>query len=163
MIDSNLQLDVLSEWRSIIGHAIVGFGELELITYKCLVHIPSDKIFETTSRLGFSQRIDLILEILEARMPISGYVSQFIGKLKRAKVLASTRNHIAHNPVMLNMFVHKTSGDVTLERSIATIRGEKFIDLASAKEFAAEVEDLASTMWLLVGKIAEEDPQRWVD
>jgi hypothetical protein len=143
------------EWRSVIGKAIVCFGELELITYKCLAHIPSDKISETSSRLGFARRVDLIVEILEGRQPIPEPVSVFVKHLKRAKELASVRNDIAHNPVMLNVFVHESTDDVAFEHCIATARGGRFIDLASAKEFADEVEGLAGAMWLQIGKVTE--------
>jgi hypothetical protein len=146
------------KWRAVVGKGMVCFGELELITYKCLAHIPSDKIAESTSKLGFTRRVDLIVEILEGRTPMSEAVAQFVAMLKRARILAETRNDIAHNPVMLNVFIHKTSGDVLLERSIATARGGRFIDLASAKEFADEVEDLAASMWLQIAKISGQGP-----
>lgn len=149
------------EWRAVVGKAIVCFGELELITYKCLAHIPSDKIAKTATRLGFAQRVDLITEILEGRSPVSDEVLVFVGMLKKAKTLAQVRNVIAHNPVMLNVFVRETSGDVLLEQSIATVRGNRFIDLVDAKEFADEVEDLASTMWLQIGKVAQTGGIEW--
>src|SRR3981081_4243231 len=118
MSDFDRHLRETEEWRGVVGKAIVCFGELELITYKCLAHIPSDRISETSSRLGFSRRVDLIVEILAGRRPPLQPVSDFVAMLKRAKQLANIRNDIAHNPVMLNMFVHKTSGDVLLEQSI---------------------------------------------
>jgi len=153
----------IEDWRAVVGKAIVCFGELELVTYKCLSHIPSDKISDTSSRLGFSRRVDLIVEILEGRSPLPQPVSNFVSMLKRAKELAGTRNDIAHNPVMLNMFVLKTSGDTMLEHSITTARGGRFIDLASAKEFADEVESLAASMWLQIGKVAKSDASGWRD
>jgi hypothetical protein len=75
--------------------------------------------------------------------------------LKRAKELANTRNDIAHNPVMLNVFLDEISGDMALEHSIETVRGGRSIDLASAKDFADEVGNLASEMWHQMGKIRE--------
>jgi len=150
----------METWRSVVGQAIVCFGELELITYKCLAHIPSDQISKTSSRLAFTKRVDLIIEILEGRAAPSGPVATFVKQLRRAKELAQTRNDIAHNPVMLNMFIQEASGDLALENCIATARGGRFIDLAGAKEFADEVENLASEMWLQIAKIIEhyEDP-----
>ena len=144
-----------NEWRRVVGKAIVCFGELELITYKCLAHIPSDNKAGTSSLLPFGRRVALIIEILEGRKPWSAEIAAFVEMLKRAKKLAETRNDIAHNPVMLNVFVHKVSGDVLLEHSIATARGGRFIDLSSATEFADEVEDLASAMWLQIGKMSQ--------
>ena len=143
----------IEQWRAVVGKAIVSFGELELVTHQCLAHIPSDKISETSSRLPFSRRVDLIVEILEGRTPVPEAVSSFIAMLKRARKLAETRNDIAHNPVMMNVFIHKASGDVLLERSIATDRGGRIIDLPELKEFAAEVEDLAGSMWMQIGTI----------
>jgi len=116
-------LQEVQEWRSVIGKAIVCFGEVELVTYQCLAHIPSDKISETSSRLGFVNRVDLIIEILEGRQPVSEPVEKFVKLLKRARQLASVRNDIAHNPVMLNMFVHKATGDISLEHCVAPARG----------------------------------------
>lgn len=145
----------IEEWRAVVGRAIVCFGEVELITHKCLAHIPSDKISDTAARLPFVRRVDLIVEILEGRTPMRSQVADFVESLKRAKKLAETRNDIAHNPVMLNVFVHMASGDLLFEHSIATARGGRFIELAQAKEFADEVEDLAASMWLQIGKVAE--------
>ena len=151
------------EWRSVVGRAIVGFGELELITYKCLAHIPSDKISSTSSRLGFSLRVELIVEILEGRKPKPEHVVEFLRMLKRAKKLAETRNDIAHNPVMLNVFVNETPGDIGLERCIATARGGRFIDLVFAREFADEVESLAAAMWLQIGQFIKEASPKAAD
>ena len=142
------------EWRAVVGKAIVCFGELELITYKCLAHLPSDKIANATSKLGFSNRVALIVEILEGRKPVTEQVSRFVAMLKNARRLAEMRNHIAHNPVMMHFYLHMASGDILLERSISSASGGRNIDLASAKEFADEVEDLAAEMWLQMGKVA---------
>lgn len=147
----------MSEWHGIVGRAIVGFGELELVTYKCLAHLPSDKISDTSSRLGFALRVELIVEILESRKG-TGSTAEFVRMLKRARVLAQTRNDIAHNPVMLNVFENEASGDLLLERCIATARGGRVIDLAAAKEFADEVESLAAKLWLEIGKLSELKP-----
>lgn len=149
------------EWVGTVGKAIIAFGELELITYKCLAHIPSDKICETSSQLLFARRVELLVEILEGRSPLPPVVSEFVAMLKRARELAKTRNDIAHNPVVMNMFVNKSTGDILLERSIATARGGRVIDIAAAKEFAADVEDLVASMWLQIGKIAEGGVQAW--
>jgi hypothetical protein len=144
----------VQEWRAVVGKAIVCFGELELITYQCLAHIPSDQISETSSQLGFARRIDLIVEILEGRRPIPEPAENFVSLLKRARTLAPVRNDMAHNPVMLNMFRYGDTEDFALRHCIATARGGRVIDLADAKEFADEVEDLAATMWLQIGKVA---------
>ncbi|HYC35284.1 MAG TPA: hypothetical protein VEC19_02595 [Usitatibacter sp.] len=143
----------LEQWRAVVGKAIVCFGELELVTHQCLVHLPSDKISDTSSKLPFSKRVDLIVEILEARASANDAVVTFVQMLRRAKKLAETRNDIAHNPVMMNIFVREESGDPLLAHCIATVRSGRVIDLAEATEFADEVEDLAASMWLQIGRL----------
>ena len=56
---------------------------------------------------------------------------------------------------MLNVFVDKISDDVALQHSIATARGGRFIDLDAAKQFADEVQSLAASMWLQIGKVVK--------
>jgi hypothetical protein len=68
--------------------------------------------------------------------------------LKRARELASIRNDIAHNPVMLNLYLHESTPDMLFEHCITTARGGKTIDLAGVK----------ATMWLQIGKVAESSP-----
>ena len=143
-----------NEWRSAIGKAMVSFGEIELITYQCLVHLPKDKIEATASRQGFTFRVDLIVEILNGWNSKSEQVDSFIQMLKRARELARTRNDIAHNPVMLNVFASQISDDLAVEHCISIARGDRVIDLPAVKEFADEVESLAARMWLQIGKIA---------
>lgn len=143
----------LEEWQSLVGKAIVSFGEVELVTHQCLAHLPRDAISKTASKLPFGRRSDLIIEILEGQSPTSAPAVTLIGLLKRAKKLAETRNDIAHNPVMMNVFVHRASGDVLLEQSIARVNGNRIIDLPEMKEFADELSDLAASMWMQAMKL----------
>lgn len=145
-----------NEWRSAIGRAMISFGELELITYQCLVHLPKEKIEATASRQGFTFRVDLIVEMLGGWKSKSVQITTFIQLLKRAREFARMRNDIAHNPVMLNVFANKISNDLAFEHCISTIRGGRVIDLPTVIEFANEVESLAARMWLQVGKIRND-------
>ncbi len=147
-------LHEIEEWRAVVGKAIVSFGELELITQQCLVHLPTDKISETSSKLPFGRRADLVIELLGSWPAKNEAVTQFIEMLKRARKLAETRNHIAHNPVMMNLFLDHAKRPFA-KRGIVSARGERLIDLEELKEFADEVEDLAATMWLQIGKVSQ--------
>jgi hypothetical protein len=139
------------EWETLIGRALISFGEIELITHKWLSHFPRDSVARSGGRLAFARRVDLILEILAGREFDEAGV-EFAAALRRAKALAETRNTIAHNPVMMNVYTDETMDDVLLEQSISNIRGDRVIDLAEMKEFAAEAGDLASKMWMLIMK-----------
>jgi hypothetical protein len=143
-----------TEWVTLVGEAILAFGQIELITHRWLAHAPRDAISKAAGRLPFARRVDLILEILEART-LDENGKKFVESLIRAKKLAATRNDVAHNPVMLDIFINEASGDFLLEQSIRRIRGDRRIDLSEMKEFTAAAQDLASAMWLQVMSMTE--------
>lgn len=150
VMDERAQLErEREEWEALVGRAIIAFGEIELITHRWLTRSPRDAIGNVAARLPFGKRVELMLEILENRN-LSEHGKKFVQSLKRAKKLGELRNEIAHNPVMLNVYFHEPSGNLLRERSIARVRGDRVIDLAEMKEFAAAVQDLASCMWLEV-------------
>jgi hypothetical protein len=137
------------EWQSLIGKAILRFGDIELISLRCLARIPTDKIAASAARLEFSRRADILIEILEGRPALTESLTALLAGSKRAKVLAKTRNLIAHNPVMLDIYVNPHTDDIYTEHTIASARsGGQALNFEQLREFAAEVEDLSSSMWL---------------
>jgi len=144
------------EWELLIGKAISSFAEIELITYHFLRNIPRDDIFRTASGLPFARRVDLILGILGGLEDLPDVGKQFQENLRKAVNLAEVRNLIAHNPTMLDVYEHKTSGALHFERTIRAIRKQqKFLDLKGLREHTADVETLASDLWKNIGKLIE--------
>jgi hypothetical protein len=138
-----------AEWQALVGKAILRFGDIESISLRCLAHIPTDKIAESAARLEFSRRVDILIEIMEGRPALTPTFAALLNGFKRAKVLAKTRNLIAHNPVMLDIYVNPLTDDIYTEHTIASARSTgQTLNLEQLKEFAAEVEDLSSTLWL---------------
>ncbi|MBA4741792.1 MAG: hypothetical protein H2060_03655 [Azoarcus sp.] len=81
---------------------------------------------------------------------------------KRAKELARTRNLVAHNPLMLNLYVnHETQESAATYRIDSNRSVKNSITLEELKEFSAEVDDLAATIWLEFGNVAGDDGQAW--
>ena len=103
--------DTRGKWGALVGRFILSFGDIENVTYLALLHLPKDKIFETTSSLGFGKRIDLILELINGHPEINEDLSKrFSAKLRSAKKLSETRNLIAHSPLMLDIYEHPKEG-----------------------------------------------------
>ena len=138
----------IEEWALLIGRSITAFGEIELVTYKFLALLPKDTLSNTTARLRFSQRIDLLIEIIDGRVERTSDHDAIRRSLLDAKKLAEKRNIMAHNPVLLTIFSNARMDDHLMQRSIVAARhGEPLIDLAEMKELAAACENLAATMW----------------
>jgi hypothetical protein len=83
------------EWETLVGRAILRFGDIELISIRCLALIPKDKIGDSAARLDFSRRADLLIELLEARMDRDASVNEVLSGMKRARRLSNLRNLIA--------------------------------------------------------------------
>ena len=137
-----------SAWQAYVGKAIIRFGDIEKISLLCLEHIPQDKIGDSAARLEFSRRADLLIELLEGRRTLNANLKGLVDGLKRAKVLAKTRNLIAHNPVMLDIYLNPANKNVATEHTIRSARaGAQTLTFEGLKEFADEVDELSSTMW----------------
>lgn len=148
-------------WESLVGKAILRFGDIELVSIKCLEVIPSDEIGESTARLGFAQRAELLIEILEARANRTPDLNQLLECFKRAKPLAKKRNLIAHNPVMLDIFVNEDETKMLAEHSITHARSGETMDLDDLKEFAAAVEDLSAELWQTFLRVVDSAIPLW--
>lgn len=145
----------LAEWRAWVGRAILAFGDIEFVTVKMLAHIPRDSIVNALAKLAFGRRVDLLIEILRQRG--SPAARETIEKLKHAKVLAEVRNIVAHNPLLLDVFVSHETGDTLVEEAISSARSkEKSLDLAGLKEFAGEVESMSGELYALFARLQAE-------
>lgn len=59
--------DLEKKFAPIIGQAILSFGNIEYFTFQALEYLPNDHIFNSAAVLSFTQRVDLIIEILKGR------------------------------------------------------------------------------------------------
>lgn len=161
MASPSASLEQAASWESLVGKAILRFGDIELVSLKCLEVIPADKVAESTARLAFAQRAELLIEILEARVDRTRDLNQLLDCFKRAKPLAKKRNLIAHNPVMLDIFVNEDETQMLAEDSITHARSGETMGLEDLKEFAAAVEDLSSELWLTFLRVVDSADPLW--
>lgn len=132
-----------------MGKAVLRFGDIELVCIKCLSAIAPKKNERAASRLKFGQRVDLLIKHLEARPTSDEHLLAILNGMKRAKGLAKTRNLIAHNPVLLDIYVTQDETESFASHAITSIRSEQdTLDLEGLHEFADEIESLSSELWL---------------
>ena len=138
-------VDLNGAWATAIGRSFVAFGSIEHLTVTCLQEIPRDRIQKSVSSFRLGQRIDLILELLEAH-PGEVYL-RLASKLSRAKEMLATRNLIAHNPLVLGI-LHSDGGFTHKEAIVSLRRGQHRIELPEMQAFAVECEQLASELYV---------------
>lgn len=139
-------VDLDGEWAAAIGRAFIAFGSIEQVTVNCVREIPRDRIQRSTSKLNLIPRIDLILELLEA---YDGEpFSLLAAKLSLAKQMVKTRNLIAHNPLVLDVY-ENSAGDFLFQAPVVrSLRNEQHhITLSELQQFAADADTLASELY----------------
>lgn len=143
-------VDLKGEWAVAIGRAFVAFGSIEHVTVACLREIPRDRIQRSAKSLRLAARIDLIVELLEAH---SGEHFDILAeKLKSAKTLALTRNLIAHNPLVLDIY-EQTDGSYLYRERITSLQKEQSITLVELQGFSFKAEALASELYSCSTKV----------
>ena len=137
-------VDFQGRWAAEIGRAFIAFGSIEHVTVVWLRTIPKDRIERSTQGLKLAPRIDLIVELLEAR---EGEVfAKLRGKLLRAKELAVTRNLIAHNPLVLE-FYERADGTMFHKEVIAAMHKDRVVQFDELVQFATDAETLSSDLY----------------
>ncbi|MFZ2168978.1 MAG: hypothetical protein WAW61_04995, partial [Methylococcaceae bacterium] len=121
------------------------FGSIEHVTIECLRNIPRDRIQRSTQCFSLSQRIDLIVELLETESDTQ--FSNLSVLLLRAKELAKTRNLIAHNPLVLEVYEHTNGGFMFKETIASLLKKRQRISFHELETFANESERLASDLY----------------
>jgi hypothetical protein len=147
--------DPRSKWAPLVGRFILSFGDIENVTYLALLQLPKDKIFQTTSTLGFGKRVDLVIELIKDHAEIGKSLSErFVEKLKAAKKLSETRNLVAHSPVVMKVYHHPKEGWTHREIALANAKNrDRDISLAILKKAVTESERLAKGLYNVYGKI----------
>jgi len=132
------------DWALAIGRAMIAFGQIEHATYLVLRGTAKDPILSATATLGLDKKIDFANAIL-GQYTDSRYVELRDG-LARAKSLATTRNLIAHNPLVFDIY-EDHDGSYFVEQRIKSLRNsERHVTLSEIKSFADEVEALAGQL-----------------
>lgn len=137
-------VDLKGEWASAIGKAFVAFGSIEHVTATCLRQIPRDRLQRSTKLFRLAQRIELLLEMLEAYQA-PPYMRLSDG-LRRAKQLAKTRNLIAHNPLVFEIY-EWLDGTLFHQEVIAAMHKDRKVTLQELQAFAEQSEALASELY----------------
>jgi len=147
--------DPRKKWAPLVGRFVLAFGDIENVTYLALRQLPKDKIFQTTSTLGFGKRVDLVIELVKDHAEIGKRLSErFVEKLKAAKKLSETRNLIAHSPVVMKVYHHPKEGWTHREIAVANAKNhDREVSLAGLRQGVTQSERLAKSLYNLYGKI----------
>ena len=129
-------------WRPLIGRAILAFGAIEVATVRCLVYLAPRPKLKQLVNLKFGRRVDAVLRLLERDR--NGTTDVLAALLRSAKVLARTRNLVAHNPLEMTVYQQGETGEFLLKPEIRRLVGadNEFLDLAGIEKFVLDTESL---------------------
>lgn len=157
----NGNIESTEEWAAEIGRGMIAFGAIEGAVDMCLKHALRDPIQRFARDLYLGPRIDLLLELLQGR---SGECYAEVGTLLRqAKVLAKTRNTIAHSPLMLDVYL-KHDDSFHVKQTISDRKTDKRrLSFTDVTQFADESAALSSNLYTCVCRVnAAIDAERTV-
>jgi hypothetical protein len=137
--------DLEKKFAPIIGQAILSFGNIEYFTFQALEYLPNDNIFNSAAVLSFTQRVDLIIEILKGRKSTAKINHRLITLLEKAKELAKTRNIIAHNPLLIDIYTSK-KGEVSSPQICSYLNKKRMVTYQTLVDFIKKVEAVAEEL-----------------
>lgn len=135
-----------NEWASEIGNIFLSFGDIEFVTLECLRHFPTEDIYNSTSKLNFKPRVNLIIEIVNSMGISEKLKNEMTDLLNQAFSMSDKRNLIAHNPLALEVY-EDSEGNYEFAEIIASLRNEKnTISFDGIKQLAVESSELSEAL-----------------
>lgn len=144
-------VDLNDKWAVLIGRLFIAFGAIERTTHNCLIDWLKDPTYTHISKMRFSRRVDVIIDLLEELDFLEKNKNNLILGLKKAKKLAEKRNIVAHNPLMLDLF----DGDFK-EIIISNTKEGVTMNFQELKELTQTAESLSTELIHICTKIKLE-------
>jgi len=120
----------------------MGFGEIEMFTYRCLEIFPSENIFPSVVNMRLSGRIDLISNVLKSKFS-EEESNKMISLLAKVKDLAKKRNLIVHNPIAWKIFEDEEGNITDFKEVIRSLKQEhKFMHFSDLESLHRETIDI---------------------
>jgi hypothetical protein len=144
-----------NEWAFYIGHTVLTFSEIEHLTLLFIERVaPTLRDFGVS--LLLDKRLDLLLHILQEFEHIDQeLMSRLTASLKLAQKLASKRNLIVHNPVLLTFTTDSSTGRLTGEGRIASARNTNIdMNLQKMGKFVQEADACRAEINYLFSRLA---------
>jgi len=91
------------KWSEPIGRLMISFAHIEREIVDGLITVAKDPITNHTSKLGFKQRLDLLLDLLNSHSKDNKVIEDLITDLKKIEEISKIRNMVAHNPLVLEV------------------------------------------------------------
>lgn len=150
-------VDLDHKWATLIGRVFISFGTIERQTHELLKKWLENPVYPHVKHMRLSQRIDLLIDVVKRQGFEQNNINSFVADLTKAKKLATKRNLIAHNPLMLCLFQEETN---LIEAIVSNINDDVTMEYHELEELAITSEELASDIIYGVTKFRLED---WKD
>ena len=147
------------EWAMLVGRFILLFGDVENVTHLALVQLETLLGEEIKPHPRFANRVEQVVGLMKRVSQFEeDAVAEFVEKLKAAKMLSDTRNHVAHSPLMLTIYDHPKHGWKHQEIGLANARNRlKAMSLKDLQDSVREVERLSGSLYKLYAQLYEVD------
>ena len=139
---STFESEGKEKWAQMIGYIFISFGDIEMITYRCIRTFPSENILPSVRNMKLAARIDLICNVLSSKFDARDS-NKMVSLLGRVKHLAKKRNLIAHNPMSLDIYENEQGKITGLKEVIRSeIDDSKYVHYDELNELYNEITEI---------------------
>lgn len=115
-------LDVRDEWALPIGRFMVAFSGCEAFTYMFIRVLGSIQLSEACRTMDLKQRLAVVRALIDQFELSTGLSKRVTKSLDEMGELMTKRNLIAHNCPTADVYFHKVTGEVHVERTVRSQR-----------------------------------------
>lgn len=148
------QLGPHDEWALPIGRFMVAFAGCESFTHSILGVLGSPHLREACRTMDLKPRLAIVRALIAEIEPEPKLARRIEKALAEMTVLMTKRNLIAHNEPIADIYFHKKTGELHVERKVRSQRdSSKFVTLSELRVLLKRVqalqEQLADILFLL--------------
>ena len=137
-----------ANWAPVIGRYMIAFGSIESSVNELLRNVIPEGAMKVVIGLPLGQRIKLLRESLADWKELSDVNRTVIAlNLDEVVSLSSTRNLIAHNPLLLALYADDEESPDIAREHIKSEQTGKGITLPELEVVTARVEALSAALW----------------
>lgn len=140
-------MEILEQWRNLIGLFFVSFAKIEHTTCISIKAFSEENISNTANSLPFTLRVELLMEIIVKKKYIeSEKLNKLLNLLKQSLKLSEKRNIIAHNPILLDIYTDESEQLKEREVIVSKRNCKKRIHLEDLKKMVDEANKLSEEL-----------------
>ena len=136
-------VDLDHKWATLIGRGFIAFGHIESCSYACILAFMPDIAAKHLNKRNLASRLEVLRDVARELDIAEPHRLRFLALIDDVRELAETRNLIAHNPLVLNIF-EEDEEVFSKEMIMSNKSPSKRLEFAELTRYAESAEALST-------------------